>query len=107
MNIVERKELVKTVLTALPTYLLTALRVPKKFISKLEKTMRQFLWAEIEELHGGKCNVRWVKVTRPVKYSSLGIRNLHLFSRALRLRWLWYEWNEPARAWNGTELRAS
>ena len=26
------------------------------------------------------------------------------FSRALRLRWLWFNWTNPERPWNGTEL---
>jgi hypothetical protein len=29
--------------------------------------------------------------------------NLDLFSRALRLRWLWFQWTEPDRPWVGTE----
>ena len=32
----------------------------------------------------------------------LGILDLQVFSRALRLRWLWFEWVEPDRPWVGT-----
>ena len=35
----------------------------------------------------------------------LGILDLDLFSRALRLRWLWYEWTDSDRAWVGTMAR--
>jgi hypothetical protein len=31
----------------------------------------------------------------------LGILDLERFGRALRLRWPWYEWTEPDRAWVG------
>lgn len=48
--------------------------------------------------------MRWAKVMRPKSFGGLGILDLDLFSRALRLRWLWYEWNEPDRPWVGTEL---
>lgn len=31
-------------------------------------------------------------------------RDLEMFGRALRLRWLWYEWGDPERPWAGTIL---
>ncbi|PVH37097.1 hypothetical protein PAHAL_6G245400 [Panicum hallii] len=37
----------------------------------------------------------------------MGILDLDLFSRALRLRWLWYEWTSPNRPWVGTEPPAN
>ena len=40
---------------------------------------------------------------RPKKFGGLGILDLDLFSRALRLRWLWYQWTEPDRPWVGSE----
>lgn len=40
---------------------------------------------------------------RPKKLGGLGVLDLDLFSRALRLRWLWYAWHEPERLWVGTE----
>lgn len=104
LNISGRKELIKSVLSALPVYLHIAMRVPKSFITEMERIMRRFLWAGTEDLRGGKCKVQWTKMARPVKYGGLGIRNMQLFSRALRLRWLWYEWNVPAKAWLGSEL---
>lgn len=70
----------------------------------MEKMMRRFLWAGSQELHGGKCKVAWTKVARPVKIGRLGVRNLELFARALRLRWLWYEWTAPDKPWIGMEL---
>jgi len=40
---------------------------------------------------------------RPKKFGGLGILDLYLFSGALRLRWLWYQWTTPNRPWVGTE----
>jgi len=48
--------------------------------------------------------VRWTKTSRPKNFGGLGILDLELFSRALRLRWLWLEWAEPDRPWVGTEV---
>jgi hypothetical protein len=56
---------------------------------------------------GGHCLVRWEKVKRPKNLGGLGILDLECFSRALRLRWLWFEWVEPDRPWVGTELPCS
>ena len=37
----------------------------------------------------------------PKDFGSLGLPNLDMFSRALRLRWLWFEWRAPDRPWVG------
>ena len=50
---------------------------------------------------GGKCKVNWKKVCSTTEFGGLGLPNLHLLSRALRLRWLWYEWTAPHRPWVG------
>lgn len=34
----------------------------------------------------------------------LGITNLDCFGRALRLHWLWLQWNDPDRPWAGSQL---
>lgn len=65
---------------------------------------RRFLWAGDSEITGGKCKVAWRLVAKPIEYGGLGIIDLECFSRALRLRWLWFQWANPARPWVGTEL---
>jgi hypothetical protein len=100
-----RKERIsKVCLSALPVYLLTALKVPKQFARELDKTRRRFLWAGDQELTGGKCKVSWLIVSKPIDLRGLGILDLQKFSRALRLRWLWFVWTCPEQAWNGMEL---
>ena len=104
LNLGGRRELVRSVLSAIPTYVLTALRTPKAFTKEIDKARRRFLWAGNQQLHGGKCKVNWARVQRPISRGGLGISNLDLFSRALRLRWLWFEWHYPDKPWAGTEL---
>ncbi len=95
--------MVNSVLSSIPTYVLTVLKPPKQFFQEIDKARRCFLWAGNEEMHGGKCKINWPKVCSPVYYGGLGVPNLENFARALRLRWLWYEWKAPNKPWIGTE----
>ena len=79
----------RSVLSAIPTYLLTSIQAPKQLLEDLDKVRRRFLWAGDAEITGGKCKVGWTLVTRPVQFGVLGILDLERFSRALRLRWLY------------------
>ena len=95
--------LVKSVLTALPIFLLTAIKADKATLKTFDKLRRGMLWGATEAVSGGKCKVAWAKVCRPKKLGGLGILELDKFARALRLRWLWYEWKAPDKPWVGLE----
>lgn len=71
---------------------------------EIDKIRRSFLWKGSEEANGGHCLVNWKKVRRPKKHGGLGVLDLAMFGRALRLRWLWYEWTDPEKPWVGTIL---
>jgi hypothetical protein len=57
LNLGGGRELVKLVLSSLPVYLLTVIKVPKSFYKELDKLRTHFLWARNQDLHGGKCKV--------------------------------------------------
>lgn len=99
-----KEELVRSVLSAIPIYLLTALRVPRKLTDDIDKARRRFLCAGDSVCTGAKCKVAWMMAARPVELGGLGVLDLERFSRALRLRWLWYSWTNPQRPWAGTAL---
>ena len=104
MTIAGRRVLVRSVLTALPTFALSVLRAQKKFLAEVDKVQRRFLWAQEEELRQGKCKVTWPVVCSPIENGGLGILDLNRFSRALRLRWLWLSWTSTDRPWIGMQL---
>jgi hypothetical protein len=104
LNQGRRRELVKMVLSALPTYLLTVLKPPKTFYKYLDKLRRRFLWGGDQEINGGKCKVNWSRVCQPLKYGGLGLIDLECFARALRLRWLWYKWKELKSPWCSLDM---
>lgn len=106
ISIEGRRELIRSVVTALPVYLMTAIKPPKKFIKEFDKMRRLFLWAGDGQLMGGKCKVAWTAVSSPTAAGGLGIKDLDRFSRALRVRWLWFAWEPRARPWKGLPLPA-
>ena len=101
VNVAGRRELVKSVLSSLPVYLLTVIKAPKQFLKEIDKMRRKFLWGE---LTGGKCKVAWATVCTPQPYGGLGIKDLDYFSQSLRLRWLWFSWDDRPRPWEGLQI---
>lgn len=99
-----RATLVKTTLAAYSTHLLTALKIGKGSIKLLNKRCRSFLWAAKEDVTGGQCKVNWARVCRPKSLGGLGILDTEKYARALRLRWLWHQWNSPHKPWVGLDI---
>lgn len=104
MNLAGRAVLVRFVLTAIPIYLLIALKVPKWFIRAIDKIRRGFLWKGRKEVNGGCCLVAWEKAMRPVDLGGLRIHNLEVMGWALQIRWLWIEKTKPDRPWAGLDI---
>ena len=100
-----RLTLVNSVLSSIQTYFLTVFQLQKWAIKQLDKVRRGFLWKGTDSVNGGNCLVQWKKLQRPKKLGGLGVCDLERFSRALTLRWLWFDWKEPDRPWVGSVLR--
>ena len=92
-----------SVVTATATFFLTAFQPDKWLIKKVDKLRKNFLWEADNTSIGRKSLVNWKQACSPKKYGGLGIKNIECFSRALRLRWEWYRWEERDRPWKGTD----
>jgi hypothetical protein len=96
-----RTTLVKSVLSSQSLYFITSLIVPPGTLRNVNKLERAFLWAGTDKTTGAKCKVNWDSVCRPLGFGGLGVLNTEKFARAMRLRWLWFEWKEPNKMWIG------
>jgi hypothetical protein len=104
LNRAGRLTLVNSVLSSIPTYFITAFPLQKWAIKQVDRIRRSFLWKGSADANGGHCLVQWAKVKRLKKLGGLGVLDLEMFSRALRLRWLWYKWVEVDRPWVGGNI---
>ena len=89
-----RETLVKTVLSSQPIYHMTAFPEQKWLIRKIDRLRRSFLWRgeTPDKVYGGYSIINWPTTCRPKAKGGLGVLDLERFTRALRLRWLWYQW---------------
>jgi hypothetical protein len=92
--------LVKHVLTAMTIFQLLVIDPPIWLVKAIDRLRRGFLWNNDEIAQGGKCLVSWASVCRPIEFGGLG--NLDLL--ALRVRWLWQQWTETEKSWQGLPI---
>jgi len=104
MTLASRTVLVKSVLTAIPIYILVAIKVPKWFLRAVDKIRRGFLWTGRQRANSGCCLVAWEKVMRPLDLGGLGIHNLEVMGWALQMQWLWMEKTRSERPWAGLQI---
>jgi hypothetical protein len=83
----------------MPTYFLIVFKMPKWGFARIDRFRRSFLWRgqDPKNVRGGHYLVNWKKCIRPKKLGELGIKYLKKFSIALRLRWLWLNWDQKER----------
>jgi hypothetical protein len=93
-----RVALIKSMLSNLPTYLLSPFLIPTSVAKRIELIQCDFLWGVmVEEFKHHLVN--WTKVCSPIREGGLGICNLRLFNRALIGKWQWRFVSEPNARW--------
>jgi hypothetical protein len=95
MNRSSHLALIKTTLSAIPTYTAIALGLPGWVQGAFIGIMRAFLWTRSDVAQPGRCMVAW-----PIDVDGLGIINMKLFGIALRLCWLWLSRVDCSRPWS-------
>ena len=97
--------LAKSSPTSIATFHMTVIQLPKWASAKLDKIAHSFIWSgdDSDIVGAGQSLVNW-KMVGPRSLGGVGIVDLECFRRALRLRWLWVQWNDPEQPWAGSQL---
>ena len=93
-----RISLINSVLTALPIYLLSFFRIPKKVVHKVVSIQRNFLWGGGSEA----TKIAWVKwdtICLPKNKGELRIKDMSKFNEALLGKWGWDLANNQNQLW--------
>lgn len=96
--------LVNSVLSAIPSYLISVFKLDVWAIKQIDKLRRNFLWRSKPNADGGLPLVNWATECRPKDPWGLGVIDIRKFGRALRLRWRWLEWIDEDRPWRGSPM---
>lgn len=93
-----RSLLIKSVLTAIPSYVMQTTRIPMSVIMEMEKIIRAFFWAELDgnrHLH----YMSWDRICQPKEFGGLGIRRLARMNTAFLAKLGWAVLTEPDKLW--------
>ena len=89
---------ISSVLTAIPTYPLSCLPLPKLLQHKIEAKLRNFLWNDCENSNK-LALVKWDQISKPKEFGGLGIKNLQFQNKALGAKLVWRLYNERDQKW--------
>jgi len=93
-----RITLIKSVMDALPTYMMSLFPIPRSIEKKINKSRRVFLWQGNKEKLGYNL-VKWDVVTLNKMQGGLGIKKLNMQNVSLLKKWLWRFCSEDLALW--------
>ncbi|XP_078173283.1 uncharacterized protein LOC144567103 [Carex rostrata] len=100
-----RHQLVKSVLSALPTYFMQCFLLPKWVIERIDRARRSFLWGNSNRRDNGISLCNWEMATLPTEWGGLGLPDLHRKNISLLVRWWWKGYTQKNSLWGSIIIR--
>ncbi|KAJ3687082.1 hypothetical protein LUZ61_016246 [Rhynchospora tenuis] len=84
-----RLVLVSSVLSSIPSYVMSTFLLPNWLLNEIDKARKRFLWGTNQS--GGQRihQIAWNRICLPRAFGGLGLLDFRLHNRALLLRWIW------------------
>jgi hypothetical protein len=83
-----RLQLVKSVLSSLPTFFMCSLKIQKTILNMCDRSRLHCLWDKKDDASSPNALAAWSLVCKPKKHGGLGVLNLELHNKALLIKQL-------------------
>ncbi|KAJ4779287.1 reverse transcriptase [Rhynchospora pubera] len=93
-----RLVLLKSVLTSLPVYYMTTVKLPKGVIDQMMSLMAKFFWGKTDKVRYLSF-ISWKKICSKVEDGGLGVKDLHKFGDALFMKNIWALMGQENKLW--------
>jgi len=90
-----REVMIKSVLQAIPTYVMSIFQLPSTLIDSIEKMINSFWWGHGKMTHRGIHWMNWEKLLAPKIHGGMGFKDLSAFNLAMLGKQGWKFITEP------------
>jgi hypothetical protein len=92
---VGREVMIKFVLQAIPSYVMSLFQIPDTLITSIERMINSFWWGHGRTTHRGINWLSWEKLSMHKTYGGMGFKDLSVFNLAMLGKQAWKFLPEP------------